>query len=152
MTRVKAFLGYSMAVLLLPFTMAVFLGLGNWSNMLVNTGLRVSPWYTGDAVARTLSHGNYETRIHKPVFMGLVGETSTGFVQVDWAPRDNVPAVLDEEIDYDNDGKIDFRLTWNVGSGEIVLVPHSPAVLGLEGKYQLKEAWAVRVTIKNMHT
>jgi len=109
--RLKAVLGYTLAALAFVVALATFVGMPAWEKALVSgTGLRVSPWFTGDEVAYTVPHRGYETRIHRPVFQALIGERSEGFVQVDWAPADSLPAVLDEEIDYDRDGVGDFRI------------------------------------------
>jgi hypothetical protein len=120
-----------------------------WMQTVADSGVRISPWITGDAIAYTIPHDGYRTVIHKPVFMGLLWETRDGFVQVEWTPREAAPARIDEEIDYDGDGRADFRVQWNTQTGEIALIPLSENVLYLEGKYELKEAWAVRVRVKN---
>ncbi len=150
MSKLKAFFGYALAALGLPVTLATFMGMGFWANSLVSaTGPRVSPWYTGDSVAHTVAHDGYETRIHKPVFMALIGERSEGFVQVDWTPPGRVPALMAEDIDYDADGQADFRIELNTQTGQATLTSYTAQVLGLQGTYRLKEAWAVRVTLKN---
>ena len=150
MSKLKAFFGYALAALGLPITLATFMGLGFWANSLVSaTGLRVSPWYTGDSVAHTVAHGGYETRIHKPVFMALIGERSEGFVQVDWTPPGRVPAPMAEDVDYNADGHADFRVELNTKTRQVTLTPYTAEVMGLQGTYRLKDAWAVRVTLKN---
>jgi len=150
MSKLKAFFGYALAALGLPITLATFMGLGFWANSLVSaTGLRVSPWYTGDAVAHTVTHDGYETRIHKPVFMALIGERSEGFVQVDWAPPGRVPALMAEDIDYNADGQADFRVELNTQTRQATLTPYTAEVMGLQGTYRLKDAWAVRIGLKN---
>ena len=149
MSRLKSVLGYAVAVLMGPLVLITFLNLNGWMEILEDSGLRISPWISGDAVAFALPRDGYQIRIHRPVFMGLLWETGDGFVQVDWTPKESAPAVIDEEIDYDADGRIDFRIQWNTQSGAAALTPYSDAVLYLEGKYELKESWSVRVRIKN---
>jgi hypothetical protein len=149
MSTIKSILGYVIAGLAVPLVLITFINMNGWMQIVGDAGLRISPWITGDEVASTIRHDGYETRIHKPVFMGLLWETREGFVQVDWSPRETAPAVIDETIDYDNNGAVDFRLLWNTSTGEIALTPYSENVLYLEGKYSLREAWAVRVRIKN---
>jgi hypothetical protein len=150
MSKLKAFFGYALAALGLPVVLATFIGQGFWSQSLVDsTGLHVSPWYTGDVVARTVVHADYETRIHKPVFQALIGERPEGFVQVDWAPAGAVPGHLSEEIDYNGDGRPDFRIELNTQTGQAVFTPLSPLAIGLRGTYRLRDAWAVRVDLKN---
>ncbi len=150
MSKLKAFFGYALAALGLPITLATFMGMGFFSNSLVSaTGLRVSPWYTGDEVAHTVMHDGYETRIHKPVFQALIGERSEGFVQVDWAPPGRVPALMAEDIDYNADGQPDFRVELNTQNQQATITPYTAQVIALQGTYRLKDAWAVRVTLKN---
>ena len=150
MSKLKAFFGYSLAILALPIMLATFMGEGFWMQTLVSaTGLRVSPWTTGDDVARTVDHGVYETRIHKPVFMALIGERSEGFVQVDWAPLGRVPAQVTEDIDYNADGQPDFRVELDAQTRQAKVTAYTAQVIGLQGVYRLKDAWAVRVNLKN---
>ncbi len=150
MSKVKVFLGYALAALGLPIALATFMGLGFWSETLASaTGLRVSPWVTGDEVARTVTHDGYETRIHKPVFMALIGERSEGFVQVDWAPPGRVPPLMTEDIDYNADGQPDFQVELNTQTAQATVTAYTAQVIGLQGIYRLKDAWAVRVTLKN---
>jgi hypothetical protein len=149
MKTLKSILGYLGAGLAAPLILATFIGMEGWMQGIADTGVRISPWITGDAIAYSVPHDGYRTVIHKPVFMGLLWETRDGFVQVDWTPRENAPARIDEAVDYDRDGRADFRVNWNTQTGEITLTPMSDSVLYLEGKYELKDAWAVRVRIKN---
>lgn len=151
MSKLKTFFGYTLATLGLPIVLATFVGQGFWMTNLVSaTGLRISPWFTGDAVAQSVEHAGYETRIHKPVFMALIGERAAGFVQVDWAPPGRVPAQLTEEIDYNADGTPDFRVELDTQTRQATLTPYSAQVIGLRGTYRLKDAWAVRVDVKNV--
>jgi len=149
MSKIKSALGYLAAGLAVPLVLAALIGMEGWMRMIADTGVRISPWITGGAAALSLPHDGYQTRIHTPVFMGLLWETRDGFVQVDWTPKENAPAEIDEEIDYDNDGTADFRIRWDTRSGDVALTPYSDEVLYLEGKYELDESWSVRVRIKN---
>ncbi|MGB7539403.1 MAG: hypothetical protein WBM17_12765 [Anaerolineales bacterium] len=149
MATIKSFLGYLGAGFAAPLILVTFIGMEGWVQTIADTGVRISPWITGDAPAYTLPHDGYQTVVHQPVFMGLLWETRDGFVQVDWTPREKAPAAIDEEIDYDRDGRADFRVQWNTQTGEITLTPLSENVLYLEGKYELKESWAIRVRVKN---
>ncbi len=149
MSKVKSIFGYAVAGLAVPLVMMTFINLNGWMQVIEDSGLRISPWISGGDVAFILPHDGYQTRIHKPVFLGLLWETGDGFVQVDWTPSEGAPGVIDEEIDYNADGRIDFRINWNTQSGAMTLTPYSDAVLYLEGKYKLRESWSVRVRVKN---
>lgn len=150
MRKLRAVMGYALAGLALVIVLATLMGMNTWEKALVaGTGLRVSPWYTGDEVVRTDSHGRYETRIHRPVFQALIGERDEGFVQVDWAPADSLPAGLDDAIDYDGDGVVDFLVRLDTNAGQAEVTPVEPDVLGLRGTYRLDDGWAVRVDVRN---
>jgi hypothetical protein len=150
MQKLKAILGYIWAALLIPLALATLLGMGSWMKLFVSsTGLTVSPWFSGDVVARTVERDGYETRIHRPVFQALIGERREGFVQVDWGPLDTLPAQVDEEVDFDGDGQVDFRVVLDTASGQATLTPLTEYVLGLTGTYRLDDAWAVRAALKN---
>ena len=149
MSRLKAITGYVLAFLSLIGFMVVILGLGNWMTLLVtSTGLTVSPWYTGGQVARTVEHGGYRTEIHRPVFDALIGERSEGFVQVAWRPDTAMPARVDEEVDYNGDGRADFRLQVGTSPREASLTPLADGVVSVQGPYHITGAWAVRVQLR----
>ena len=150
MQKLKAILGYTWAALLIPLALATLFEMNPLMNLLVSgTGLSISPWFSGDVVARTVAHDGYETRIHRPVFRALIGERREGFVQVDWGPLDALPAQVDEEVDFDGDGQADFRVALDTASGQAVLTPLTEYVLSLAGTYRLDEAWAMRAALKN---
>lgn len=150
MNKTKTILVYAWAALGLPLALATFMGNEQFKGLFVRTtGLRVTPWATGGDVKKTIDHGVYQTRIRETVFQAFVGERAEGFVQVEWAPKDKIPPVIDEEIDYDADGVNDFKLVWNTKTNEATLTPLADAVKGLQGKYALKESFAIRVDLKN---
>ena len=150
MSKVKTVLGYIAASLGIPIIIATSVGMPFWSELLVSaTGVTISPWFTGGAVARTVDHGTYRTDIHCPVFDALIGERKLGFVQVDWTPLEPLPAQIDEEVDVDGDGQVDFRVEWDTGSDQATLTPYASWVLGLEETYRLEDALAIRVNLRN---
>ena len=150
MRKLKAILGYTWAALCILAPLVTLFGLDPLMNLLVSgTGLTVSPWYTGDVVARTVEHDGYETRIHRPVFQALIGERREGFVQVDWGLLAALPAQVDENVDLDDDGQADFRVVLDTAEGKATLTPLTEYVLNLSGPYRLDDAWAVRVALKN---
>lgn len=152
MGRLGAVLGYTLGGLALVIVLATFVGFPVWEKALVaGTGVRVSPRFTGDEVVRTVSHGCYETRIHRPVFQALFGERDEGFVQVDWAPADSLPVGLDDAIDYDGDGTVDFVVRVDTGTGRAEVTPVGPEVIGLRSVCRLDDGWAVRVDLRNTH-
>ena len=152
MKRLRSILGYSWAALALPIVLATFFGMPGWAKALVGgTGLHVSPLYTGGEIRRTVRHEGYETRIHRPVFDGLLRERSKGFVQVDWAADSSavLPDAIDETIDVEGDGAGDFRVLLDTRTDQATVQPLAPRVLGLERVYRLTQERTVRVRLRN---
>jgi hypothetical protein len=111
--------------------------------------LKVSPWFSGGEVARNIDHGIYATRIYHPVFAGLIGQRSEGFVQVDWEKTASMPAQIDELVDLDGDGKPDFRIQWNTLTEAVSLTPLGPSVISLRSHSTLSDRFVIRVNIRN---
>lgn len=150
MRAIKSFFGYTLAFIGIPFALITFIGLNAWAKQLVNgTGLKISPWFSGGEISRSVNHGSYETRIYKPVFDGLIGQRKEGFVQVDWRKKASVPAQIDELVDIDGDGKSDFRLQWNTRSDTILMTPSNPAIIGLQSHNTLNDRYVARVELRN---
>ncbi len=149
MTRLTAVFGYLWAFLMVPLVLAAFLGMPVWSHALVAaTGLKVSPRFSGGDVVHEIDHGTYRTRIHRPVFDGLLGERSLGFVQIDWTSDGALPHRIDEEIDLGDRGAcIHVGLDTAAHSAEVTGL--AEPVLGLAGVYGLHHGVAVRIKLRN---
>jgi hypothetical protein len=150
MPRLKALLAYSWAFLAAPLVLATFMGMDAFATKLVAvTGLHVHPIYSGGAVARTIPHGFYQTVIHEPVFDGLIGPRSHGFVQVEWQPKDaNLPELIHEAIDFDADGTSEFEVRFDTRTNSARITPLDPCVLSLGEALALGPARMVRVNLK----
>jgi hypothetical protein len=149
MKKLKSFFGYFIAALGVPALLVLFMGSSTWMNLLVSsTGLEINPLYTGGHVARSYQQDGMQISIHEPVFAALIGESREGFVQIDFGTK---PAAknIDTDVDYDNDGQADFRVTWDTSTQNTVITPLSPLVLGLEGTFELDKSYAIRVRLKN---
>jgi hypothetical protein len=151
MNRLKSILGHTWAILALPIMLATFMGLDYWAKSLAKiTDVEISPWFSGGEIIRTLVHENYKTILHRPVFDGLFGERKEGFVQVNWVPLDeNLPPVINEEIDIDRDGTNDFHIQFNTLTNRAYLTDHSDRIIGIEEVYSLGKERAVRVELRN---
>jgi len=151
MQTLKKIAAYTLAVLATPLVLATFIGMQYWAGSLARiTGVQVSAWYTGGEVVRTVARdGGYQIRIHRPVFDGFLWDRSEGFVQIDWAPPESVPALIRDDIDFDNDGSKDFRLELDKAKVAARLTDQSDRVIGLEGAYRLKKSYTVRVLLHN---
>jgi hypothetical protein len=149
MTRLRSVLAVSWAVLATPIVVGTFVGLSFLSHGLAaGTGIRISPWFTGGEVVRTIEHDGYRTLVRRPVFDGLLSERDRGFVQVEWAPLEgrSLPARLREEVD--GDGAADFVIHLDTGANQATVDPLSPRVLGLQRVYDLGVEKAVRVELR----
>jgi len=150
MTAIKSFFAYTISFLTIPMVLAVFIGLGSWSALLVHgTGVRISPWFSGGDVARIVDHGPYVTRIYQPVFAGIFGPRRQGFVQVDWSKKAFVPAQIDEQVDLAGTGTPDFRIQWNTLTDAVTLTSANPAVIGLRSHETSSDRLVVRVNLRN---
>ncbi|MGE5607055.1 MAG: hypothetical protein ACM3YE_15370 [Bacteroidota bacterium] len=151
MKRIISKLAYLWALLALPIVLAAFIGNSFWAEKLITiTGLQISPWDTGGEIVQTINHDTYQTLIHRPVFDGLIAERKKGFVQVDWRAVGGVlPKKINEAIDYDRDGIVDFRIQWDTGRNDAEVIAASPDVIGLGGVYRLESERVVRVLLKN---
>lgn len=148
MKTLRALLVYLVAFAFIPLVVVAFANLYPIARGLMGaTGLTIAPHITGGPVAARVEHGAYATSIHQPVFESFVGRPREGFVQVAWSRKADVPALLDEEIDYDYDGTADFRIRWDRTAGDIHLTPHRPEVGSLAGHYALADRYAVRVNL-----
>ena len=60
-----------------------------------------------------------------------------------------LPAIINDEIDYDCDGTNDFQIRLDTEKNKADLVELSPDVIELERVYKLEDGRAVRVLLKN---
>jgi hypothetical protein len=150
MKRIKKYLAYGWAMAAVPILLATFMGMNGLAKKLVDfTGLKVSPLYTGGEVSQTIKHEGYETLIHQPVFSGLLCERKNGFVQIGWkAGEDKLPELIDEAIDFDGDGKNDFRIRLNTTTNTGQLESYSSGVVSLGEVLVLKNERIVRVSLR----
>jgi len=148
MIKLKAFLGYTAAVLSLFVVLATFIANDFWAKEFVNiTSLKVSPIYTGGEVNKTISFKDYNIKIHKPVFQGLFSDRSKGFVEIDYAGK-NIPTVISQSIDFDGDGKYDFYIKYDTKNDKSEFKSLNRNVVSLQGVYKITTGYAVRVNLK----
>jgi hypothetical protein len=146
--RMKSILGYFWAASTILVVLAAYVGNGFFSRQLATaTDIKVSPRFTGGEVVKTIAHDAYRTSIHRPVFDGLFGPRSDGFVQIDWRPAAKLPPLLQEKIDYDGDGREDFLIVLDTVKHTAAVSPDVAGV-GTAGQvFQLKDGWAARIPL-----
>jgi hypothetical protein len=54
-----------------------------------------------------------------------------GFIQLDWITESSFPDYIAEDVDYDSDGAVDFRLELNTIKNTAVLIPYRSSVRAL---------------------
>jgi hypothetical protein len=149
--KLKTILGYTAAVFAMVVVLATFMGNSYFSHKLVSaTGIKVSPWYTGGEILKSIEHDTYTTHIHRPVFDGLIGKRQEGFIQINWEARTGMPPVILETMDYDGDSKADFLVTLDTATGETSITGYNPAVASIQKTYKLNNGWAVRIKLKKV--
>lgn len=150
MNRLLSFFGYLWALAMVPLVFLTFFGMNVWVEKFATiTGIRISPWYTGGEVQQIISHPGYETLIHRPVFDGLWWERQKGFLQIDWKALDRLPELIDEEVDYDRDGRIDFTLTLNTVTGATIFVVENNSVVSVGDYFVYPKEQILRINLIN---
>jgi hypothetical protein len=148
MKTLKSILGYLWAAPAVLIVLAAFAGNDYFSSQLAAaTDIKVNPHFTGGEIVKTIDHGAYRTNLHRPVFDGLFGERSSGFIQIDWSPAAGMPEKVQEAVDYNNDGREDFRVVLDTEEGSASVTAYSPGVGASPETYKLKNGWAVRVPL-----
>lgn len=103
-----ALCGYIWAILAIAITGYGFFNISYFESIMSNQ-IEVSKNWTGGNIIEVKRYKNYSVIIHEQVEQGqnLFGESN--FVQVDFC-YELAPRVLDEQIDYNEDGIDDFKI------------------------------------------
>jgi len=150
MNNIKSILGYMIAALCIVAAFVTFVGNTYFGKLIVSgSGITISPRITGGRVVKTIDHGDYKTEIHETVFQGLFSDREQGFIHIEWVKTSKIPDMIIEDIDYDNDKQIDFRVEYNTIDNEAKITPVNPNVISLADQYMLSEGFAIRVLLKN---
>jgi hypothetical protein len=166
MKRLIPFLGYGAAILTVLFAVAFPLKLFPIFQSLVGSlDLKIAPWFSGGETAFVIDRGGYQIKVYHPVYPGLMGEGSKGFVQLVWQPRSALPSQVQDAIDLNRDGTVDCEITFSNPSGEtpapvLTVHPKSPWVFSvhnspttsLEGVLieRVKDSMFVRIPIRKI--
>ena len=151
MSKLKSLLAHAWVLLATPIVLMTFMGMNHWSAVLVSTtGVKISPWQVGGDVMREIEHPGYRTVLRRPVFDALIGQRSTGFVQVEWLPAQGgpLPARIEEDVVYDADGVVDFSVDLETATNQARVAARSPRVLGLGRTYKLEGERVIRVRLR----
>lgn len=147
--KLKSVCGYTMAVAAIVIVLVAFIENDQLALVFARlTGITVSPRYTGGEVTKTIDHGTYKTFLHRPVFDGLFSDRSRGFIQINWYGEPPWPQTLEESVDCDGDGVVDFVASLDTGSLKANLSAKNPSVTGVENTYRLNRGFAMRIALQ----
>jgi hypothetical protein len=149
MSGIRTYLAYGWALLATPLVLVTFMGMEPLRDRFVAiTGLHVHPLYTGGEQAQTIDHPSYQTIVNRPVFDGLIGQRRKGFVQIQWQPKDaNLPDLIDEQVDFDQDGKVDLEIHLDTRANQARLDASDPRVLSIDEVVKVRSGRLVRVSL-----
>lgn len=148
MKKLFAILGFAWAVICLVIVLVMFPGLNSFSGKLAKLPfMKINPSFSGGDTAKTVNYERYILIIHKPVFASLIGESSRGFVQLDWIWKDSIPVVISDSIDYDSDFVPDFIIGIDPATEKLQIQSLSKVVKGIEESARTSNGWIVRVEL-----
>jgi hypothetical protein len=151
MEKVKSILGYSWAIMTVPFALAIMFSAPIiYQTLFEGSGLKVTDRISGGEVVQVIERNAYSIYLHKPVFDGFFSERTSGFVQVDFISETALPLQIEETIDYDLDQMSDFQISINTQTNEYELKAETENVkqLTAEEVYVLDKRRTIRVELE----
>lgn len=141
MKRLSSVAGDLWALISIVVAVVLFSSIGGWEKKLITIGsISTAPKFTGGEVVATEKRGSYVTEVHRAVFDGILGDTRTGFVQIDWKEAGaRLPDSILEDVDYDRDGKIDFRVTLDTRKNTARLTSFCPQAIAILDRSSLAD-------------
>jgi hypothetical protein len=109
--------------------------------------MKIHPRYSGGEVYKTYQKDSLKITVNKPVFESLIGKSRNGFVQVMFSAERTLPAEIDENIDYDDDGNPDFRVCINTATGATNITSMTPLVKSLLASSRVYDNWIIRINL-----
>ena len=144
MKKVKIIAGISWAFICLIVIIILFPGLNSFSVSVSKLPfMKLNPRYSGGEIARQMVVERCTLNIRKPVFNGFLRERNSGFVQLDW--HGIMPDTINDQIDYNGDGIIDFRIQIDRKDSKTVLEPVNNNVRSIVISTPASYGWAARV-------
>ena len=144
MKKAKIIAGIVWAILCLLLIVALFPGLDSFSRSVSELSfMQIHPRYSGGEVAFRVVMENCTLEVRQPVFRGLVGNRKTGFVQID--RRGDIPELINDSIDYNQDGIMDFNVVIDTKSAETSINKFSDKVGNPVISTPVSYGWSVRV-------
>lgn len=135
LTIVVTILSFTYMIATVTLSVQLIMGMSTIGEQIVEwTGLKTSEKFKGGRVVTVELHKGYTSRVHQPVFEGPFGESREGFVQIDWFTDDSFPEEINQEFDYDQDGKVDFKLKLWPQDDRAFITAYSEQVMNLVDK------------------
>jgi hypothetical protein len=147
MKKAKIIAGVTWAILGLILIIILFPGLNGMAFSVSKLPfMKLNPRYTGGEIAYRMISDNCTLDVRKPVFNGFLKEKKTGFIQIDW--RGTLPEIINDSIDYDRDGHVDFLLAIDRKTAKTEISPLNKYVKDLLISTRTSYGWAVRIGLK----
>ncbi len=151
MKHVLKMAGYAWAAACVAAVLATFIGNDYFAARLASaTGITISPRFSGGEIVRSVDHGAYRTLIHRPVYDGLIGERKDGFIQIEWQPVTALPPVIEDSIDFTDDGKADFAFRLDTAAGQGTITPANPSVIAVQTLVKVNRGWVARIQLRKI--
>jgi hypothetical protein len=109
--------------------------------------MKIHPKYSGGEERITYEKEGLHISVFEPVYSGINGKGSDGFVQVKFAGISKMPATINEAIDYDQNGEPDFRVSINTTDGTTNLEKLNNRVQSIGVSSKVKDYWLIRVNV-----
>jgi|GEM_PF-2222100 len=132
---IKSFLGITFMIATVTIGVMLFMSIDEYGDKLIKKGgITETEKVLGGQIIKVFNNDNYKLRIHKPVFAGIFKERKKGFIQIDWFSNDPLPRYINEEFDYDNDGKKDFKIELDTVNNKALITAYSENVINIMDK------------------
>jgi hypothetical protein len=150
MKKIFTILGFTWAAICLLIVLIMFPGLDKFSKQMAKLPfMKIHPSLSGGDVAKTIEHENYTVNIHEPVFAALIGESSRGFVQLEWIWKDSIPVPVFDSVDFNMDHKTDFIIKIDPLTDSIKILSLRNNVGEIEASARTGNGWIARIGLIN---
>jgi len=109
--------------------------------------MKIHPRYSGGDERIAYINKGLHITVFEPVYSGIKGKGSDGFVQVKFAGTNKMPGTINEAIDYDLNGDPDFEVSINTSDGVTTLEKLNNHVQSVQVSSKVKDYWLVRVNV-----
>jgi len=109
--------------------------------------MKIHPKYSGGDERIAYINDGLHISVFEPVYSGMTGKGPDGFVQVKFAGTNEMPATINEAIDYDLNGSPDFKVSINTADGATTLDKLNNHVQSVQTSTRVKDYWLIRVNV-----